>query len=536
MPSNSSPTSSSSRRNSSTPSNIVTSGPSRFQVIKELGKGAFAKVYKVRRLEDGKEYALKQVDVGAMKKKEVQDAFNEIRILCTFGQKHKHPRLVRLYETFLNSNETRLSIVMEFCACGDLSEKVERYKQRRTYIDERVIWVYLIQISEGLKGLHQMDILHRDLKAANCFLAEDGSIKIGDMNVSKVLHHTSDANTQIGTPYYMAPEIWKCRPYDAGVDIWALGCLIFELCSLRPPFLAQSLNELKGKVLAGRYPRIPKTYSDDLQNVISRLLDVNPANRPSAIEILAFPEVDRRKMLVKNAMTEEWVAPKEVLKTLKIHRKENSSNTTLPQLPPAQYDDDDEEEDDGEEEQKRERNEPLVNSSTSSSTRPSHRSSLDSQRRNSIGREIEEQKEEKEDDVEEGKDDKERNIRRNSLTKESSHSSNPSGGRRSSINPVKGQELKNERRSSVQNSSNSDTNQKERRGSFFNINFSSLRPRASSVENNNNNNGVHPRRSSKGNNELAPAMVNGAGGAGKRRDSVNSIPGERRNSYGLDGR
>ena len=110
--------------------------------------------------------------------------------------------------------------------CGDLAQKVERYKRRRQYIDENVIWRYLVQCLKALQYLHERGICHRDIKAANTFLAEDGSIKLGDMNVSKRLQK-GQLQTQIGTPYYMSPEIWNNRPYDASADLWALGCMIY---------------------------------------------------------------------------------------------------------------------------------------------------------------------------------------------------------------------------------------------------------------------------------------------------------------------
>jgi NIMA (never in mitosis gene a)-related kinase len=117
-----------------------------------------------------------------------------------------------------------------------LAQKVERYKRRRQYIDENVIWRYLVQCLKALQYLHERGICHRDIKAANTFLAEDGSIKLGDMNVSKRLQK-GQLQTQIGTPYYMSPEIWNNRPYDASADLWALGCMIYgrQLGCASPP-------------------------------------------------------------------------------------------------------------------------------------------------------------------------------------------------------------------------------------------------------------------------------------------------------------
>lgn len=197
-----------------------------------------------------------------------------------------------------------MCIVMEYCGWGDLAMKIKRYVKRREYIDERVIWVYMIQILEGLKALHERNVLHRDLKPANCFLAEDGSIKIGDMNVSKVMKD-GNAKTQIGTPYYMSPEIWARRPYNHATDIWSLGCLIYELCALRPPFLGNNMSELKTAVLGGNFNPVPSVYSKDLGSVIARMLLPAARDRPSAAEALAYPEVNARKCLVKNVLREE---------------------------------------------------------------------------------------------------------------------------------------------------------------------------------------------------------------------------------------
>ena len=158
-----------------------------------------------------------------------------------------------------------------------------------------------------LQALHERNVLHRDLKPANCFLAEDGSIKIGDMNVSKVMKD-GNAKTQIGTPYYMSPEIWARRPYNHATDIWSLGCLIYELCALRPPFLGNNMSELKTAVLGGHFNPVPSVYSSDLGSVIARMLTPTAKERPSAAQALAYPEVHARKCLVKNVLREDDLA------------------------------------------------------------------------------------------------------------------------------------------------------------------------------------------------------------------------------------
>lgn len=96
-------------------------------------------------------------------------------------------------------------------------------------------------MSKGLKALHDMNILHRDLKCANIFMSNDGTYKLGDLNVSKVSKRGM-ARTHTGTPYYTSPEVWKDKAYDLKCDIWSLGCVIYEMAALKPPFRASNLK------------------------------------------------------------------------------------------------------------------------------------------------------------------------------------------------------------------------------------------------------------------------------------------------------
>ena len=103
-------------------------------------------------------------------------------------------------------------------------------------------------MTRGLKVLHDMKILHRDLKCANIFITKkDNIFKLGDLNVSKVAK-MGLVYTQTGTPYYASPEVWRDQPYDAKSDIWSLGCILYEMASLKPPFTAPNMDGLYKKV------------------------------------------------------------------------------------------------------------------------------------------------------------------------------------------------------------------------------------------------------------------------------------------------
>ena len=138
---------------------------------------------------------------------EKQAALNEIRILSSV----EHDNVIAYKDAFIDDKENVLCIVMELAEGGDLQKIIENGRNSEV-ISEAKIWSYMIQIVRGLKALHELDICHRDLKCANVFITQDGVLKIGDMNVSKIAHGLM--KTQVGTPYYLSPEIWRGKSYD----------------------------------------------------------------------------------------------------------------------------------------------------------------------------------------------------------------------------------------------------------------------------------------------------------------------------------
>lgn len=145
---------------------------------------------------------------------------------------------------------------------------------------------------QGLEYIHDMHILHRDLKSGNLFLSKAGNIKIGDFGIAKVLECTAAcAQTQIGTPYYLCPEICKGKPYSWGSDIWAMGCILHELCALRVPFDGHDLKSLIQNITKAPTPKLPARYSRPLQDLLNSVLNRNPNSRPEASDILEIPIV-----------------------------------------------------------------------------------------------------------------------------------------------------------------------------------------------------------------------------------------------------
>jgi NIMA (never in mitosis gene a)-related kinase len=154
-----------------------------FKVIKVLGKGAFGRVDLVERLEDRKIYAMKCVKISQLNTKEQENALNEVRVLASIS----HPNIIGYKEAFFEEDTKTLNIVMEYADDGDIESKIQTHIKNKTNFSENDVWSYLIQMIEGLKALHDVKTMHRDLKSANVFLMKNGLLKLGDLNVSKVV-------------------------------------------------------------------------------------------------------------------------------------------------------------------------------------------------------------------------------------------------------------------------------------------------------------------------------------------------------------
>ena len=305
-----------------------------FEILKKLGDGSYSVVYKVRRKADNNIYALKKVNLQKLKDKEKQNALNEVRILASI----KSPFVISYKEAFIEDSDKSLCIVMEYADRGDLYQKIVQFKKNNCLIEETDVWRIFIQMTRGLKALHDLQILHRDLKSANIFLFSDGSAKIGDCNVSKVVYKGL-GYTQTGTPYYASPEVWNDQPYDNKSDIWSLGCVTYEMLALHPPFRAESMEGLYNKVTKGQFNRINSRYSNDIFEMIKFLLKVNPIDRPNCAQILAHPLVVKRIEFFKEqeGFKEEDFDEMDEGKLLKTLRVTKNMLFLSEQLPNANY-------------------------------------------------------------------------------------------------------------------------------------------------------------------------------------------------------
>ena len=295
-----------------------------FQILSKLGEGAYSTVFKVKRIIDNQIYALKKVKLLNLSEKEKENSLNEVRILASV----KSNFVVSYKEAFFDEKDNTLCIVMEFADRGDLYQQIVAHKKTAKFFEESDIWRIFIQLVKGLKALHDLKILHRDMKSANVFLFSNGCAKLGDLNVSKVARRGL-GYTQTGTPYYASPEVWKDKPYDHKSDVWSLGCVLYEMITLRPPFRAKDMEGLFNKVCKGQFSRIPDRFSDDLFKIVQYLLQVNSIQRPSCEQILQHPIVLKRIEYFKSFGSEEENEDKCLLKTIHMPDKQfkNTNNS-----------------------------------------------------------------------------------------------------------------------------------------------------------------------------------------------------------------
>ena len=264
-----------------------------YTIIKRIGFGSSGLVYQVYKTTDPNKtiLILKQIPFRntmndfEQTTKKLKEAKNESLILSNLSFKY----VVKYYDSFIE--EDCLNIIMEYCEEGDFGSYINNLIQNKNYLSEQQIWHFFIQISLGLAYIHSKNILHRDLKPMNIFLKKNNLIKIGDLGVAKMLQTNTKAITYIGTPYYLSPEVCEGKPYNSKSDVWALGCILYELCTFQKPFNAFNQAALCMKIIDGKYKpinkleKIPK-YSRNLENMINWMLQRNYKERPLMKDIL----------------------------------------------------------------------------------------------------------------------------------------------------------------------------------------------------------------------------------------------------------
>jgi NIMA (never in mitosis gene a)-related kinase len=227
---------------------------------------------------------IKQIPIEEMTREERQAALNEVKVLSMLS----HPNIIAYYDSFLE--DKALMIAMEYAQGGTIFEYLQQRGEH--LLNEEEIMHLFVQILLSLQHVHSRSILHRDLKTQNIMLCKKKKVvKVGDFGISKVLNSKSKAHTVVGTPCYISPELCEGKPYNQKSDIWALGCVLYELATLQRAFEASNLPALILKIMRGTFAPISPRYSDDLKQLILSMLHLDPNHRPQLNEIMAQPIV-----------------------------------------------------------------------------------------------------------------------------------------------------------------------------------------------------------------------------------------------------
>ncbi|NXQ31224.1 NEK11 kinase, partial [Alaudala cheleensis] len=279
----------------------------RYTIQRKLGNGSFGSVYLVndRKAKQGEELkVLKEISVGNLKPNETVEANLEAQLLS----KLDHPAIVKFYASFVERDS--FCIITEYCEGGDLDLKMQEYKDSGKMFTQSQVIDWFIQLLLGVNYMHERWILHRDLKPKNIFL-KDSLLKIGDFGVSCLLMGSCDiATTFTGTPYYMSPEVLKHQGYNTKSDIWSLGCILYEMCSMNHAFTGQNFLSVVLKIVEGETPTLPDPYPSKLNAVLCSMLSKNPSLRPAAAEILKSPYIDEQLKKIQYKFTNVTVKDK----------------------------------------------------------------------------------------------------------------------------------------------------------------------------------------------------------------------------------
>eukprot|EP00931_Biecheleriopsis_adriatica_P068433 TRINITY_DN4238_c0_g1_i2.p1 TRINITY_DN4238_c0_g1~~TRINITY_DN4238_c0_g1_i2.p1 ORF type:complete len:726 (+),score=117.23 TRINITY_DN4238_c0_g1_i2:83-2260(+) len=248
-----------------------------------IGRGSFGAALLVRDSQ-GQERVIKAIDLSSLNSKQREAAPREPEIM----QRMRHPYIVRFRESFLEKG--MLAIVMDYAGAGDLLQQVDAARRQQTPLPEEQVTLWFTQATLGVKYMHNLNIIHRDLKSENLFLEKRDHIRIGDFGLSKVLCRPSSVCIEqqiVGTPYYLSPEICSEGVYSTASDMWALGCVLFELLSLSVPFEATNLPTLMVRITSDApAPRITASCSEGFADLCASLMLKCRTDRPCASEVL----------------------------------------------------------------------------------------------------------------------------------------------------------------------------------------------------------------------------------------------------------
>ncbi|KAG9397108.1 Nek1 Ser/Thr kinase-like [Carpediemonas membranifera] len=280
---------------------------SNYQQLRKIGQGSFGSCFLVRDTKTGKQFAMKRILVANVKDaaKVKDSALQEAGLLRNLSS----PFIVELHDVFYDEEQTHICMVMDYCSNGDLHDRIQRYiAERRTPSKAQVaqIITWFVQITYALYYCHDKNVLHRDLKTQNIFLRSDNIAQLGDFGIARELASSMEmAQTVVGTPYFMAPEVLRRRPYRKAADIYSLGCVLYEMLTGKYPYPARDINDLLHKMRVSKYPKDIETiktypFGADLYDILKKTLALDPADRLTARGLLSHPFIKHRIQAIQS--------------------------------------------------------------------------------------------------------------------------------------------------------------------------------------------------------------------------------------------
>ncbi|XP_030743522.1 serine/threonine-protein kinase Nek10 [Echinops telfairi] len=261
-----------------------------YAILDHLGSGAFGCVYKVRKCSGQNLLAMKEVNLhnpafGKDKKDRDSSVKNIVSELTIIKEQLYHPNIVRYYKTFLEND--RLYIVMELIEGAPLGEHFSSLKEKQHRFTEERLWKIFIQLCLALRYLHkEKRIVHRDLTPNNIMLGDKDKVTVTDFGLAKQKQENSKLTSVVGTILYSCPEVLKSEPYGEKADVWAAGCILYQMATLNPPFYSTNMLSLATKIVEAVYEPVQEgIYSEKVTDTISRCLTPDAEARPDIVEV-----------------------------------------------------------------------------------------------------------------------------------------------------------------------------------------------------------------------------------------------------------